>query len=54
MPPFERVHVASLLSRLREKPKRIIALSGLRQAGKTAIVRQALARLREEDRIEGL
>lgn len=51
MPPLERVQVASLLSRLREKP-RIIALSGLRQAGKTTIVRQALARLREEDRIE--
>ena len=54
MPPFERAQVATLLSRLRGEPKRIIALSGPRQAGKTTIVRQALARLRAEDRIEGL
>ena len=52
--PFERDQVATLLSRLREEPRRIIALSGPRQSGKTTIVRQALARLWEEDRVRGL
>lgn len=54
MPPFERAQVANLLSRLRGEPRRIIALSGPRQSGKTTIVRQALARLWEEDRVRGL
>lgn len=54
MPPFERTQVATLLSRLRKEPKRIIALSGPRQSGKTTIVLQALARLREEDGVRGL
>ena len=54
MPAFQRAQVATLLSRLREEPRRIIALAGPRQSGKTTIVRQALARLREEDRAPGL
>ena len=54
MPPFHRAQVTTLLSRLREEPRRIIALSGPRQSGKTTIVRQTLARLWEEDRIRGL
>ncbi len=54
MPPFHRAQVANLLSRLREEPRRIIALSGPRQSGKTTIVLQALARLREEDGVRGL
>ena len=54
MPPFQRTQVAALLGRLREEPRRIIALSGPRQSGKTTIVRQALARLREEDGVRGL
>ena len=54
MPPFERAQVTTLLSRLREEPRRIIALSGPRQAGKTTIVQQALARLWKEDRVPGL
>ena len=54
MVPFERAQVATLLGRLREEPRRIIALSGPRQSGKTTIVQQTLTRLREEDRIRGL
>ncbi len=54
MPPFHRAQVTTLLSRLRQEPRRIIALSGPRQSGKTTIVRQTLARLWEEDRIRGL
>ena len=54
MDSFERAHVTTLLSRLREEPRRIIALSGPRQTGKTTIVRQALARLWKEDQVRGL
>ena len=54
MLPYERDQVATLLSRLREEPRRIIALSGPRQSGKTTIVRRALARLWKEDRVPGL
>ena len=54
MVPFERAQVATLLGRLREEPRRIIALSGPRQSGKTTIVQQTLTQLREEDRIRGL
>lgn len=54
MSSFHRAQVTTLLSRLRQEPRRIIALSGPRQSGKTTIVRQTLARLWEEDRIRGL
>ena len=54
MPDIQRLQVATLLSRLRKEPKRIIALSGPRQSGKTTIVRQALAQLWEEDGVRGL
>ena len=45
MAPFQREHVAALVHRLGEPPRRIIALFGPRQSGKTTIVRQALGRL---------
>ncbi|MCY4511162.1 MAG: ATP-binding protein [Acidobacteria bacterium] len=45
MAPFLREHVAALVHRLGEPPRRIIALFGPRQSGKTTIVRQALGRL---------
>ncbi len=44
MPRFERSQVASLTDRLRETPRRIVAVFGPRQTGKTTIIRQALAR----------
>ncbi len=45
MAPFHREQVATLVHRLVEPPRRIIALFGPRQSGKTTIVRQALGRL---------
>lgn len=45
--PYERAQVATLVGRLRrEPPRRIIAVFGPRQSGKTTIVDQALARIR--------
>ena len=44
MQAFQRSQVDSLLSRLRERPRHIIALFGPRQTGKTRLVRQALHR----------
>ena len=45
MAPFQRAQVATLVHRLGEPPRRIIALFGPRQSGKTTIVRQALRRI---------
>ena len=45
MARFQREQVAVLVHRLGEPPRRIIALFGPRQSGKTTIVRQALGRL---------
>jgi len=42
---FQRDHVATLVRRLAEQPRFIIALFGPRQTGKTTIVRQALRRI---------
>ncbi len=42
MPRFERDQVAVLTDRLREIPRRILAVFGPRQTGKTTIIRQAL------------
>ena len=42
MRPFERPHVATLVSRLAEAPRFIVAVFGPRQTGKTTLVRQAL------------
>lgn len=42
MPRFERSQVATLADRLRETPRRIVAVFGPRQTGKTTIIRQAL------------
>ena len=44
MPRFERAQVATLADRLRETPRRIVAVFGPRQTGKTIIIRQALVR----------
>ena len=44
MPRFERAQVATLADRLRETPRRIVAVFGPRQTGKTTIIRQALLR----------
>ena len=44
MPRFERDQVATLVGRLRETPRRIVAVFGPRQTGKTIIIRQALVR----------
>lgn len=47
VPPYERAQVSTLVERLRrEPPRRIIAVFGPRQSGKTTIVDQALARIR--------
>ena len=45
MHPFHRSQVATLRHRLAEPPRRLIAVFGPRQTGKTTIVRQALARI---------
>ena len=45
MAPFQREQVATLVHRLGEPPRRVIALFGPRQSGKTTIVRQALGRI---------
>ena len=44
MNSFERPHVATLVERLREEPRRILAVFGPRQTGKTTLIRQALRR----------
>ena len=40
----ERTQVSTLLDRLEEAPERLIVVTGLRQTGKTTLVRQALDR----------
>lgn len=45
MHPFRRLQVATLRRRLAEPPRRLIAVFGPRQTGKTTIVRQVLARI---------
>ena len=40
----ERTQVSTLLDRLEEAPERLIVVTGLRQTGKTTLVRQALGR----------
>ena len=50
MAPFQREQVTTLVHRLSEPPRRIIALFGPRQSGKTTIVRQALRRIDQPSR----
>ena len=50
MTPFQRPQVATLLRRLAEPPRQLIALFGPRQTGKTTIVRQALRQIDLESR----
>lgn len=45
MATYERAQVDELCKRLEEAPRRLIAIYGPRQAGKTTIVHQAVARL---------
>ena len=45
---FQRSHVATLVSRLAERPNRIVAVFGPRQTGKTTIVRQALQQIEQD------
>ncbi len=54
MSAYERAQVGTLIERLGEAPRRIIALFGPRQSGKTTIVDQALARVRSESSMETL
>ena len=46
MNPFQRTQVSTLVQRLGEEPRQIIALFGPRQTGKTTIVQQALRHIR--------
>lgn len=46
MNPFQRTQVSTLVQRLGEEPRQIIALFGPRQTGKTTIVQQALRQIR--------
>ena len=50
MAVFQREQVATLIRRLAEPPRFIIALFGPRQTGKTTIVRQALQRIERPSR----
>ena len=50
MAAFQRDHVGTLVSRLAEPPRFIIALFGPRQTGKTTIVRQALQQIQQPSR----
>ena len=54
MPEYERAQVATLIERLDGPPRRIVALFGPRQSGKTTIVDQALARVRRRGVMEVL
>ena len=45
MAAFQRAQVATFLNRLAEPPRRIVALFGPRQTGKTTIVRQGLRKI---------
>lgn len=47
---FERAQVATLINRLNEPPRHLLAVFGPRQTGKTTIVRQALRSLEHDGR----
>ena len=50
MSTFERTEISTLLARLDEPPSRLIIVTGPRQAGKTTLVQQALARIERAKR----
>ena len=50
MSNFERAQIYKLLGRLDEPPSRLIFITGPRQAGKTTLVQQALARIDRTNR----
>lgn len=54
MEAFRRSHVQTLLDRLAEPPRFLIAVFGPRQSGKTTLVRQALRRTGRPYRLVGL
>ena len=47
MAPFQRSQVTTLVNRLAEPPRQLIAVFGPRQTGKSTIVRQALQQIRQ-------
>ena len=54
MVEFQRSHVETLHERLNEAPTRLIAIFGPRQTGKTTVVHQALALLKQPNRYEAV
>lgn len=54
MSEYSRAQVATLVERLERPPRRIVALFGPRQSGKTTIVDQTLARIRDAGATETL
>ena len=50
LPDYERPHIATVLARLNERPRRLISITGPRQSGKTTLIQQALRRITRPSR----